>query len=69
MKSRKPTRIFRTKSFSLPPDLIDFVVKRGALVKGPSDYIQKLIRHDLTHNTLGEIAKVDAERLSTPVAA
>lgn len=69
MKPRKSARIFQTKSFSLPPDLIEFVLKRGAQVGGPSDYIQKLIRHDQEENILGEIAKKQAERLSTPVAA
>jgi hypothetical protein len=65
VKPKKTGRIYQTKSFSLPPDLLKFVSERAkALGANESDYVQKLIRHDLEENTLADIMRKSAKALT-----
>lgn len=70
MRKKTPPRISKTLTVSLPPDVAEFIDKRAAEIgSSSSKYIADLVRHDREENTVGEIAKKQAERLSTPVAA
>lgn len=70
MRNKKQTRISVTITFSTLPDLAQFIEERSVQIgMDRSKYLTALVRHDREENTVGEIAKKQAERLSTPVAA
>lgn len=63
MRIKKIKRISRTKTFSFPPEIADFITRRAASpgIKSESDYIARLVEFDRNHNTISESMRRDAE--------